>query len=95
MLVGEPERSNKYAWSVLGLGLWCPQWDGIAGEMCCCTLVLLPLLSVGLWLLAGAGAGGAGGSMEPAVDGREESVVALGPGVEAEVGRRRGVRLCV
>jgi hypothetical protein len=35
------------------------------------------------------------GRMEPAVDGREESVVALGPGVDAEVGRRRGVRVLV
>jgi len=96
MLVGEPERrSSKYAWSALGLGLWCPQCIGIAGD----TLVLLPLLSACLWLLvvgpaeAAPGVGSRRGRMELAVDGLEEIVVALGPGVDAEVGRRRGVRL--
>jgi len=34
------------------------------------------------------------GRMEPAVDGRDEMVVALGPGVDADVGRRRGDRVC-
>lgn len=63
--------------------------------------MLLPLLVV--WLCVGptpptlkGGEAGASrkGRMEPAVDGREEIVVALGPGVDTVEGRWRGDRVC-
>lgn len=86
--------------SALGLGLWCPQFDGndIAGAPVLLSL-LVEWLCVSDGRLAGGGGrdpepgGGSSGRIEPAVDGRDDIVVALRPGVEAEVGSVRGVRL--